>query len=386
MQASRHRWVILAASLFAFVCFAFSFQLVPPLKTPLQTEFNIDDTQFGLLMAATTLPIVVLALPAGLAINRYGFRATGAASVIAVTAGSLTMATSNSYPAALAGRFVLGVGGTFLMVGTPAIVPQWFRRAEMGRAMSVSVVYMPLATILAFPAGTLLSESLGWRFPFYVIAAVSSACAVVFAATMREGPFQSAAAPRLAEVRDASKSVEVWKAGLLWIFFTITAMGYLTYAQDMFRSFKGMEPLWASLLASVFMYAGVFAVPAIGGVSDRMGRRKPFIVAGSALMGVFLVAVAYAGGLALLWIVVALGVSAAMVPPLVMATVGQSLSPKLSSTGFSIVTMCQNIGNTLAGPTAGYLLQTTASMQWTLAGLACFAFANVAVALTLRSR
>ena len=123
-QASNYRWVVLFACFFAFVAFAFVFQLAPPLLRTIQSDFDLTEAQAGLLMSAVMVPGIFLALPAGLVVNKYGFRLMGLLSLISVAVGSLATALANTFPAALLGRLFVGVGGAFIIVGTPALIPQ----------------------------------------------------------------------------------------------------------------------------------------------------------------------------------------------------------------------------------------------------------------------
>ncbi|PIU59619.1 hypothetical protein COS86_03335 [Candidatus Bathyarchaeota archaeon CG07_land_8_20_14_0_80_47_9] len=386
-QASNCRWVVLTASFFSFVAYAIVFQLVPPLLGGLQAEFGVNDAQAGLLMSMAVVPGIILALPAGLFMNRYGFRSLGFLSTVSVAVGSLTTALANDFLTALLGRFILGVGGTFLIVGSPTIIPQWFSHRELGKAMGIYGTNMPLAIIIAFPTATVLSQNFGWRCPFYVGGAVSLVAALVFVVTVREGPLKGEPRPmKLSDFKRAVGSSEVWKASLIWLFFETTTIGFLTWAPRLFERFKGLEPLYASLLASVVMYSAVFFVPLFGWASDKVGRRRPFIVAGSISMALTLISIAYANDVGLFFSVFALGISAAAIPPLAMAVVAESLPPRLSGTGFGIVTLCQNVGITLSAPLAGYFLQTTQSLLLTFLGLSLFALAGAITGLTIRTR
>jgi predicted MFS family arabinose efflux permease len=253
--------------------------------------------------------------------------------------------------------------------------------------MGIYGTNMPVAIIIAFPTATVLGQNFGWRYPFYVGAAVSLVAALVFVVAVREGPLKGEPRPvKLSEVKRAVGSGEVWKAGMIWLFFETTTIGFLTWAPKLFQRFKGLEPLYASLLASVVMYSAVFFVPLFGWASDKVGRRKPFIVAGSVSMALTLISIAYANDVGLFFSVFALGISAATIPPLAMAVVAESLPPRLSGTGFGIVTLCQNVGITLSAPLAGYLLQTTQSLLLTFFGMSLFAFAGTVTALTIKTK
>jgi len=386
-QASNYRWVVLAASFFSFVAYALVFQLVPPLMSSLQAEFGVNDAKAGWLMSMAVVPGIILALPAGLVMNRYGFRSLGFLSAVSVAVGSLMTALASNFLTVLLGRFILGVGGTFLIVGSPTIIPQWFSHGELGKAMGIYGTNMPVAIIIAFPTATVLGQNFGWRYPFYVGAVVSLVAALVFVVAVREGPLKGEPrAVKLSDVKRAVGSSEVWKASLMWLFFETTTIGFLTWAPKLFQGFKGLEPLHASLLASVVMYSAVFFVPLFGWASDKVGRRKPFIVAGSVGMALTLISIAYVNDVGLFFSVFALGISAATIPPLAMAVVAESLPPRLSGAGFGIVTLCQNVGITLSAPLAGYLLQTTQSLLLTFFGMSLFAFAGTVTALTIKTK
>ena len=386
-QSSHYRWVVLFASFFTFVAFAFVFQLMPPLLKTVKSDFDVNDTQAGLLMSMVMLPGIFLALPAGLIINKYKFRTIGFLSLILVAIGSLTTALANIFSIALLGRFILGVGGAFIVIGTPAMIPQWFSRKDLGKAMGVYGTNMPFATIMAFPTATVIAENFGWRFPFFLGTMIALAAALIFIVAIKEGSLKNEPARvQAAQVKQALKSVEIWKVSLVWMFFNITTLAFLSWAPTLFQDFKDLTPVNASLLASVLMYAALAFVPVFGWVSDKVGRRKPFIVFGSVLLALTLVISAYVFDLSLVFSVIVLGVAAAMIPPAVMTIPPQNLPSNLVGTGFSIVALCQNIGVALSAPLAGYLIQTTHSLSLTFIGVSMFAFASAITALTLKTK
>jgi len=386
-QSSNYRWVVLFACFFTFVSFAFVFQMVPPLLKTVREDFGVSEVESGLLMSMVVVPGIFLALPVGLVVNRYRFRSLGLVSTFLVALGSLTTALAGTFAIALLGRFILGVGGAFIVVGIPTVIPQWFSRRDLGKAMGIYGTNMPVATIAAFPTATILEQSFDWHYPFYVGTMVALVSVIIFAVVIREGPLRGEHKPvGMGEVKQAVRSVVVWKASFVWMFFNITAIAFLSWAKTLFQDFKGLEPLYASLLASTIMYGAVVFVPIFGWFSDKSGRRKPFMVAGSILMALALNAIAYTFDLTLLLSVIMLGVAAAMVPPMVMAVTADSLPLNLAGTGFSIVTLCQNIGISLSAPLAGYFFQTTRSLSLTFFGISLFAIAGAIVAFTLKSK
>jgi len=384
--ASRYRWAVLLSSVLAFTMYAYALQSVPPLLQQFQAIFNVNAATAGLLMSMVVVPGIILALPAGIIINKYSFRKIGFLSTITIAIGSLIMALSLSFPMALLGRFIIGLGGGLLGVGTPAIVPQWFEHQEMGRAMSVFAVGMPAGTVAAFFSAPILSQSFGWQSPFYVGVLVSIPSAIFFWVTVRDGPLKGDSTANVSDVWQTLTNREVWKASLVWMFFNMAAIGFLTWAPDLFVTFKGLTPLNASVFSSLIMVSIFFFIPVIGYVSDRSGMRKPLIIASLALMALILYVMTYLNGTSLAASVIILGAAASSVPPLIMATTAQTLPPKLASMSFSTVALWQNIGIALIAPIVGYFLGATNSFLPTFLILSIFAIIGAAVAFTLRSR
>jgi predicted MFS family arabinose efflux permease len=383
---SRYRWVVLFASLFVFVMFGYALQSVPPLLQQFQSIYGVDSATAGLLMSMVVIPGIVLALPAGILICRYSFRKLGLLSTLAIAVGSLIMALSSSFPLALFARFVIGLGGGLLSVGVPSVVPQWFQHKEMGRAMSVYAVGVPVATTAAFLTAPTLAQSFGWPSVFYVGALVSTLSAVFFWLTVRDGPLKGDSTAKLSDAWHALRKPEVWKVGVVWMLFNMVAIGFLTWAPYLFITFKGMTLVNASFFSSLIMISNFFFVPLYGWASDRLGRRKPFIIAGLMLMVLSLYAVTYLNGLSLAVSIVILGAVAGGVPPLVMAITAQILPPSSAGMGFGVIALWQNIGIAVTAPIIGFVLSVTQSLSLTFLGLSILAFIGAITAVALHSK
>ena len=379
-----YRWAILFASFYAFVAFAFAFQEAPPLFDSIREAFKITtNAEVGLVMSMVLLPGIFLSLPAGFFVKKYGVRRVGFASLVCVVLGCFVTATANSFIMLLAGRLILGVGGAFIVTNTPAVIAQWFTHEELGKAMGIYGINMPLATIIALPSASFFTLAYDWRFPFYISLAVGITAAAVFMVVVREGPF--AGHESKASARQAIGNFEIWKVGLVWLFFNAAALSFTTWATDLFQTYKGMPKVHASFLASLLMWGAILCVPFFGWLSDRTGKRRPFAVAGSLLMTLAFVALAYTSNLALVASILALGVTAAMVPPIASALPAEILGPTLASVGFGITGICLNLGAASAQPLVGFLLDVTGSYTFCLLGMAALSAIGALVAYTLKT-
>jgi MFS family permease len=381
---SRYKWLVLTVSLFAFVAYAFAFQSVPPLIRSIRTEFNIpSDAQAALLMSIVLVPGIFLSLPAGFWIGKYGVRQVGALSLIGVTVSSLVTASASSFLILLVGRLILGIGGAFVMTTTPAIIAQWFSKEDLGRAMGIFGVNMPLATVIALPTASALLLAFDWRFPFYISFAVGIAATIAFLIVVRDGPF--AGHNVRANVREAVANSEIWKVGMAWLFFNAAALSFTTWAPTLFEEFQKIPNVQASFLASLLMWSAVFCVPLHGYLSDKAGRRKPFVLLGFVLMTLAFALIGFTSGVTLVVSILLLGITAAMIPAVVSALPAQVLGPTLASLGFGITATCLNIGAAVAQPFIGFVRDTTQSYTPCLLGMAVLAAIGAIVAYTLKT-
>jgi MFS family permease len=383
---NKYCWVILSVAVFGFVLFNFAFQSVPPLLNSLQVIFNVDNSTAALLMSLVVIPGVFLALPAGMLINKHGFRKIGTISAISLTIGSLITAFSLTFPQILIGRLIIGIGGCFLTIGAAVVIPQWFAPKDIGKAMGIYVAGVPIAVVAAFFATPILAQNYGWQTPFYITSIAAIISAILFLALIKDGPYRIASSVGPADVKQALSSLELWKIGIIWMLFNMSAIGFLTWAPVMFVTFKSFDIIYASILSSSIMIVALFMAPLYGWASDKIDRRKPFIIIGALITGALNFSVGYLLGIPLLLTIVLSGFSGAAVPGLIMAIAARTLPQKQAGISFGVMTMWQNIGITITAPLIGYILQTSQSMILTFAGISIISVLLAAIALTTKSK
>ena len=359
---------------------------MPPLLNDLQVILGIDNSSAGLLMSLVVIPGIFLALPAGILINKHGFRQIGCISSILIAAGSIITASSSQFIIALLGRLIVGIGGCFLTIGAAVIIPQWFQPKEIGKAMGIYVAGVPIAVTLAFILTPILSQNFGWQTPFYITTATSIACAIFYLVFVKDGPLKKTFAKDPTDLKLALGSKELWKIGVIWMLFNMGAIGFLTWAPVMFVTFKGLSIIDASIFTSSIMIVNLFLVPIYGWVSDKLDRRKPFIIIGALITSVLTFAISYLLGLPLIAAIILSGVSGGAVPGLVMAIAAKALPQKQAGISFGLMTMWQNIGITITAPLIGYVLQSSQSMIITFAALSFLSVALAAISFTVRSK
>jgi predicted MFS family arabinose efflux permease len=380
----RLKWVILISTLLAFIAYAFSFQVIPPLMTSIVGEFGVSNAEAGLLMSFVLIPGIILSLPVSVVMGKYGVKMTGSVALLFVVVSSLITATANSFTALLLARLILGIGGSLIVIVTPTIIPQWFPREELGKAMGIFTIGMPFATVIAFPIAGTLAVTYGWRSAFYVSLGIGVAATAAYILIVKDGPLSTRSQGFLD--LNAFRNADVWKIGVVWLFFNGAILSFNTWAPTLLITYKGFSTVDASFYASLMSWIALFVVPIYGTISDRLGKRKIFIVIGALLICLLEVAAAYSSGFMLVALIVALGLVSAMVPGNVQTLPSEILGPGRAGVGFAVLGICMNIGNTVSQPLTGMIIDATNSYSLSILSMAAFAALCCISALLIKSK
>ena len=382
-NSPRYRWVILIVTLLAFVAFAFSFQIVPPLIPSILREFNITNAEAGWLMSAVLIPGLLLGVFVSNLIRRLGAKMTILLSLTLVILGTLSSSAANSYAVLLLGRLILGLGGAIILPTTPSIISQWFDKEELGKAMGIFAVNMPLATIFALPLAGTLSLGAGWRYAFYLSAAIAIAVTIVFAKLFKEKPITY---NKDNSIRKALRNIEIWKVAIIWLLFQASMLSFVTWTPALLERYQGMAKVEASFTTSILSWVSLILVPIYGALSDRLRKRKLFFISGFALMTLMLFIISLNSGPTIILTFLALGAASSIIPPIVQTMPSEILGLDMASVGFGVLTILGNIGPILAPPLIGYVLDSTNSYFYSIVILAVLTILGTVLGILLKSK
>src|SRR5262249_1016744 len=101
----------------AYFGFASLLQVFPPLLGSIQQEVVVEQGRGSVVMALCLGPFVLVAIPTGIAADRFGVMVMGRAGLLAMLLGTVVTLAAPSLPVVLAGRAIAGAGSGFLLVG-----------------------------------------------------------------------------------------------------------------------------------------------------------------------------------------------------------------------------------------------------------------------------
>ncbi|MEU3191803.1 MFS transporter, partial [Streptomyces sp. NPDC006992] len=184
--------------------------------------------------------------------------------------GNTASALVPSHELLLAARFTAGLPhGVFFGIG--AVVAAGLVAPEKrGRALSVVLVGVPMANIVGSPLGTLLGQTVGWRWTFIVVAGIGVLAFVSLAALL---PVQ-----RETGRGTVRGELGIFKRPQVWLAFAVVVFGFAgtssfyTYIQPLVTEVSGYTPNAATALLAL-AGAGMTVGTMLGGrLADRPVR------------------------------------------------------------------------------------------------------------------
>ena len=383
MLGQRRAQLILFCSYFGF---GVLLQVFPPLLGELQKEFALDHRSASLVITLFLAPMVLVALPAGIAADRFGPVTTIRAGLFTMLAGTAVTLAAPTWAQVLAGRAIAGLGSGLLLVALLKVAAENGPREKLGIALGIFAAGLPAGTGIAFNLLRPLSQPAGWR------GALAAAGLLVLASVL---VFEVASGRRLARSAISVNPSLVLRSGELWRLSLVTVLGYAaiigftTWAPTTLVGYARI-PVWvASLIASILLVVDIPFAPFWGAVSDRLKRRKMFVIAAFAvyLPGSLLVpGVAVSGAvLVLVLVIAAMGIGCSMFFPAALAIPAETVQPDHAGAAYGLLFTAQ-VAGMLVGPLAIGLVLDLSSARFAFFTVSVLAAGGLLAGLALRSR
>lgn len=217
---------------------------------------------YALALAIGT-PMVVLGLA------RFPRKPVLLALVLVLLAGNLLSAVSSSYAMLLVGRVVTAVAhGSFFAIGA-TVAARLAPDGLASRAIALMFAGLTLAMVIGVPLGSLIGNGLGWRLPFFAVAALA---ALAWLATARWVP----ALPAQAAGPSKTQLAALASPAILAV-MAITVLGFgasfaaFTFITPILTDVTGFSAQTASLLLVVFGAATLVGNLAGGRWASHLG-------------------------------------------------------------------------------------------------------------------
>lgn len=357
------RRLVLLASVMVFFDVAF-FAAIAPLLPQYVHDLGLTKAEAGVLSAAYAAGTLIGSLPAGFAASRFGPRKAVIHGLILLGGSSLVFGFAKEIYLLDGARFVQGVAGALIWSGALSwlitAAPEEKRGSVIGTALGTAVAGALLGPALGAAAG-----SIGTEVVFGSVLVI--AAALIYATTRLPQPPQ----PEEQNIREV--------VAILLSRPLLESALFVAVPSVMFGAIEVLVPLRIDdlggghgLIAAGFIVGAALEAmlaPVAGRLSDRAGRRLPY-VAGLAICTMAMVVLAVAAGLGLVLaglILTSLGAGLCFAPALTLISDVAESSRLHQGFAAAVSNMAWASGQVLGGIGGGVVASFTGNAAPSLA-------------------
>ena len=241
---------------------------------PIQSDFGIQDASFGMLMSAFAIGTLSVNVLSGFLLDRCGVKLVWSIGLFTWSVVMLLQGLVEVFWMFLALRVLLGIGEGVNFPAMNRALVDWMRPSELGRALSLSLLGVPLALLLGGLILASLILDIGWRWSFISLGVIGGLLGIVFLLLYRQPPATSAPRHKQSQpkvpLRHLLTNPTLLATG--WSFFAFGWVlffglswlpGYLEQTWDMKLQEVGFSSTLPWVLAIILM-------PIAGWLSDRI--------------------------------------------------------------------------------------------------------------------
>ena len=275
---SREQISALAASTLAFAVNFAVWVMFSVIGVKIKGELNLNETEFGLLVATPILTGSLIRLPLGILTDRYGGRIVFLFQMLSVVVPTWMLSYATEYWHFLVLGLFVGVAGGSFAVGI-AYSAAWFSKERQGTAMGIFGAGNAGSSLTKFIAPLIIAASAtaSWRAVPQVYAVAMLVMAVLFWFFTSTDPMHRKDSPlrkkppTLGEQLMPLLDVRVWRYGLVYYFVFGAFVALALWLPKYYVGEYGLPLATAAFLTILFdLPSG--AIRALGGwASDKWG-------------------------------------------------------------------------------------------------------------------
>lgn len=273
------RWAILAIFIVVVALSQLLWLNFAPILTQIQARYGVDELTASLLVLVFPLIYVLLSLPAGRIVDSRGYRVAIGGGATVMAAFSALRIYDDSFWLLLVAQIGIAVAQPFIVNGISKLVIDWFDPEQGALATGLCTMGMFIGMAAGLAATPPLVAGLELRGAMLVFAAITVAAAVAFWLVVRPNP----AAPGSNAPATTGGERVLLRDRRLLLLFALALLGLgefnglTTWLEEILKP-QGFDSESAGLAGGVLVLGGIVGAVVIPLLSDKLRRRKPFVI------------------------------------------------------------------------------------------------------------
>ena len=207
----RQRWVIFFVLALIYIFVYFYRVSLAVVAGDVSRDLRLSPAQLGSLSSILFYVYAAAQIPLGPMIDRLGSRLVISGCGVLTAAGGIVFSQAGSMGEAMAGRVLIGVGTSAVLMATFTIFSHWFTKQEFGKVSGLMVAMGNLGNLAGTAPLALAVSHFGWRSSFLVTGALQALITLLVFCIVRDRPARTAAEASEQTASEPVGMLDAWK-------------------------------------------------------------------------------------------------------------------------------------------------------------------------------
>ncbi len=255
----------------------------------LKADWNLTDTQCGMLVSAVYWSIVLFTFPISILVDRWSRRKTIGMMAILWSIATGMGAFSKSFKHLFIARTFIGVGEAGYAPGGSAMMSALYPQEKRSLMMGLWNASIPLGSAIGVAVGGIIAAHWGWRSAMGIVAIPGLIIAILFFFIKDYKTIGLEKSDSKQDITTERKKVRMSvsdmlkeflsKPSLIFTYFgmagvVFTTTSLLTWLPTYFHRVQGMQEGPAGLKSSAVMLFAIIGAPLGGYITDRWRKKR----------------------------------------------------------------------------------------------------------------
>jgi MFS family permease len=297
-KSYKYRWVVLAVYMYISALTQLYWLNFAAIDTFVEGHFSITASSVMWFTLVFPLVQVLLSMPAGMVIDKKGFKyGVGIGALFTGVFAMLRLVNTDSFTVLLISQIGIAVGQPFVLNGVTKLVVTWFPQKEEATAVGLGSLALLVGMMVGLGATPALVDFLSFDTMLLIYGVLGIVGILLFFSLAKAQP---ATPPREIE---AQQEITGWQGikhilkmrdfvvlGFIALIGIGVFNGLATWLEKILNELHQVPMTDAGIISAILVLSGIVGCIVIPLISDKIMRRKPFLLLASAVGAVCIIA------------------------------------------------------------------------------------------------
>jgi len=392
-RSYRYRWVVLAVYMYVSALTQLYWLNFAAIETFVEERFSIPASSVMWFTLGFPLVQVVLSMPAGMVIDRKGFKyGVGIGALFTGVFAMLRLVNTDSFTVLLISQIGIAIGQPFVLNGVTKLVMTWFPQKEEATAVGLGSLALLVGMMVGLGATPALVQFLGFESMLLIYGILGVLGTLLFFLLAKPRP------PTAAREAEVHQEITGWQGikhilkmrdfvilGFIALIGIGVFNGLATWLEKILNELHQIPMTDAGIIAAILILSGIIGCIVIPMVSDKIMKRKPFLLLASAIGTMSIIALMVAKGYAANMVNgVFLGFFLISALPIMLTMSAEITGARFAGISVGYLQLLGNAAAVAIVPIMESMRNTTGQFIWPLAFIAGLLGASFILALVIR--